>query len=201
MNKISEIVDYANSDETKLNEYALSLSGMSSRKVRNLLNKVVSYPNCKYLEIGVWHGSTLYSALYQNSPQYAVAIDNFSEFQGQKQIFMNNISNIGVGFDFFDHNCFTLDKSVFKHKFNTYFYDGGHSKLDHEMAISYYYECLDDQFIYICDDYNWDRVKVGTEQGLQKCNLKILEEKTLLTDYNGDTTSWWNGIWIALLQK
>jgi hypothetical protein len=201
MGLISEIVEYANGENSKLNDKALSLSGMSSKKVRNLLNKAVSYPNSKYLEIGVWHGSTLYSALYGNSPEYAVAIDNFSEFGGQAQKFLNNTKDVGVPFVFLDENCFSLDKSVFTNKFNVYFYDGGHSELDQENALTYYYECMDDTFIYICDDYNWSRVKSGTSKGLEKCNLKVIEEATLVADYEGDPNSWWNGIWIALLQK
>lgn len=38
MGLISEIVEYANSENSKLNNKALSLPGMSSKKVRNLLN-------------------------------------------------------------------------------------------------------------------------------------------------------------------
>jgi hypothetical protein len=69
------------------------------------------------------------------------------------------------------------------------------------MALTYYYDAMDDTFLYICDDYNWSNVQEGTKQGINKCNLKILEEQTLLCDENGDINSWWNGIYIALLQK
>lgn len=198
---VSNIVSYADSAETNLNEKALSLPGMSSRKVRNLLNKAVSYPDAKYLEIGVWHGSTLYSALYNNDPKYVVAIDNFSQFNGQKQDFFNNMNGVGVDFTLLDSNCFSLDKSIFTDKFNVYFYDGGHTELDQERALTYYYDCMDDTFLYICDDYNWSQVKSGTANGIAKCNLKVLEEQELLTSNTGDVDSWWNGIWIALLQK
>lgn len=201
MSIITEIVSYANTDTTKLSHKALAMPGMSSVKVRNLLNKAVSYPDSKYLEIGVWNGSTLYSALYKNSPHYAVAIDNFSEFGGQKQRFLDNMSDVNVPFTFLDQDCFSVDLSVFTNKFNVYFYDGGHSELDQEKALTHYYDAMEDTFIYICDDYNWDRVRFGTMNGVKKCNLKILEEQTLLADYEGDTNTWWNGIWIALLQK
>lgn len=201
MGLITDIVSYADSDTTKLNEKALSLNGMSSKKVRNLLNKAVSYPNSKYLEIGVWNGSTFYSALYNNTPEYVVAIDNFSEFDGQKEKFLNNISDINVPYTFLDQDCFTVPISSFSDKFNVYFYDGAHSELDQEKALTHFYDAMQDTFIYICDDYNWSRVQSGTRKGIEKCNLKILEEATLVANYEGDPDSWWNGIWIALLQK
>lgn len=201
MSIISEIIRYANSETSKLNSKALSLEGMSSRKIRNLLNKAVSYPNSKYLEVGVWNGSTLYSALYGNTPDYAVAIDNFSEFDGQEQKFLTNMENVGVPFLFFNQDCFSSDKPVFTNKFNVYFYDAGHSELDQEMALTYYYDYMDDTFIYICDDYNWSRVQSGTLNGIKKSGLKVIEEVTLVSDHENDPNSWWNGIWIALLQK
>jgi hypothetical protein len=201
MGLVTDIVAYASSDTTKLSNKALSIHGMSSAKVRNLLNKCVSYPDCRYLEIGVWNGSTLYSALYGNTPDYVVAIDNFSEFGGQKQKFLNNMSDVNVNFEFLDQDCFSVDLSKFEKKFNTYFYDGRHTAIDQEMALTYYYDAMDDTFIYICDDYNWSYVKEGTQKGVKKCNLKILEEQTLVANYEGDPSSWWNGIWIALLQK
>jgi len=199
--KISEIVEYAMGDYTKLNNKALSIEGMSSRYVRNLLNKSVSYPDTRYLEIGVWKGSTLYSALYKNNPSYAVAIDNFSSFGGPKQEFENNMSDIEAKYEFIDQDCFSVDISKFNKQFNVYFYDGKHSELDQEMALTYYYEALDNSFLYICDDYNIPHVKTGTQKGIEKCNLKILDEQTLPSKFNGDTSSWWNGIWIAHLKK
>ena len=198
---IDEIVDYATSTETKLNNKALSLEGMSSRYVRNMLNKIVSYPDIKYLEIGVWKGSTFYSALYNNTPVYAVAIDNFCSFGGPRYEFYENMKDIGVDYKFIDQDCFKVDISQFQHKFNAYFYDGEHSELDQEMALTHYYDALDDKFLYVCDDYNVPHVQSGTYNAIKKLNLKILDQRTLLSSRNGDTSSWWNGIFIAILEK
>jgi hypothetical protein len=198
--KIHEIVEYAMGDITALNDKAFSIEGMSSRYVRNLLNKAVSYPNSKYLEIGVWKGSTFYSALYNNSPSYSVAIDNFSAFGGPREEFHNNTKELAYD-KFIDQDCFSVDISQFLDKFNVYFYDGEHSELDQEKAITHYYDALDDTFLYICDDYNVPHVQAGTQNGIKKMNLKILDEQTLLSRHNGDKSSWWNGIWIAYLQK
>lgn len=198
---IQEIISDANTNNRLFNTKALSIEGMSSSKIRNLLNKTLSCPKTRYLEIGCWRGATLYSALYNNNPEYVVAIDNFSEFDGDEQIFKENMSDIGIDFTFLNCDCFTVDISQFDYKFNVYFYDGPHSKDDHEKALTYYYDALDDIFIYICDDFNWDDVRAGTINGITNTNLKILEENTIYTDYNGDKESFWNGLYIALLQK
>lgn len=205
MISLDDIVEYAKGPNTKLTAKALEMDGMSSRNVRNLLNKVCSIDNLRYLEIGTWKGSTLYSALVGNSPEYALAIDNFSNnlFGGRsiKNIFFENMKDVGVNFDFLDEDCFKVDISNLKSKFNVYFYDGEHSFEDQQRALTHYYDVLDDTFIYICDDYNPEHVQAGTKSGIEKANLKIVEERKLFSAKNGDTSSWWNGIYIAILKK
>lgn len=199
---LNELVSYATGDQTKLNDKALKLNGMSSRYVRNLLNRAVEQtPSCNYLEIGVWKGSTLYSALYGNNPNYALAIDNFCTFGGPKSQFLENMNDVNVSFDFIDQDCFQVDLSKIQKKFNVYFYDGEHYPEDQEKALTYYYDVLDDTFLYICDDYNDRGVQSGTKSGLEKCNFKIVDDKELFSSGNGDTSSWWNGLYVAILKK
>lgn len=64
---------------TKLGRDQFDVIGMSSTKVRIFLNEIIK-PDTKYLEIGVWAGSTFVAALHGNTPLSAIAIDNFSEF-------------------------------------------------------------------------------------------------------------------------
>jgi hypothetical protein len=198
---LDEIIDYATSDQTKLSSKAISMEGMSSFYVRNLLNKSVSYPNVKYLEIGAWKGSTFYSALHNNKPDYALAIDSFCTFGGPEKEFRQNMSDVGANFEFLNQDCFTVDVNNINHKFNVYFYDGEHTHKDQELALTHYYNVLDNTFLFICDDYNWPQVQSGTKEGILKNNLKILDERTLLSNHNGDTTTWWNGLYVAVLSK
>jgi hypothetical protein len=196
MNKIAEIINYVETGQSKLNEKALNLEGMSNQKVRDLLNKACSYENTSYLEIGVYKGSTFYSALYKNSLKYAVAIDNFSQFDSNEDLFLSTIADLEVPYTFFNTPSFSTDLSIFKHKINTYFYDGDHSYENQEKALTYFYDIFEDNFIYICDDYDWEIVQKGTHSGIKKANLKIVEEYTLSRSDN-----YWNGIYIAELSK
>ena len=186
---------------SRLNDKAKQMVGMSSINVRSLLNNIVSYPDVKYLEIGCWCGSTLYSALYQNNPQYALAIDNFSQFSGSLDIFRNNLSDQADKFDFLNEDSFSVNLDKIKTKFNTYFYDGDHSELSQYEALNYYYPVLEDVFIYICDDWNCPDVPVGTRRAIKENNLKVQYEIELKSEKSNDETTWWNGLWVAVLEK
>ena len=77
--------------ESKLPSWILELEGMSGKKYRHFINNLINFvPNCKYLEIGCWKGSTLCSALYNNNV-IAYTVDNWGEFGGPKVEFQNNV--------------------------------------------------------------------------------------------------------------
>jgi hypothetical protein len=93
-------------------------------------------------------------------------------------------------------------------KFNIYMYDGEHSAASQENALVHYYDCLDDVFIFIVDDWNDERVRRGTRNGIAKMNLTVLYEKELRLTMDETHTpehiarqSWWNGIYMAVLEK
>lgn len=187
---------------SKLNEKAIKMEGMSSFNVRNLLNLLLEMPNAKYLEIGVWKGSTFYSALYKNNPFYALAIDNWSQFNGSKEYFLKTISDLECEYNFLDKESFTVNvNKEIKQKINIYFYDGDHWKESQSLAITHYIDAMEDEFIYICDDWNFDGVSEGTLEAIQKVGLSIEKSWTLKADYNGDVKNWWNGLWVAHLKK
>ena len=189
---------------SRLDKYAHDIQGMSSIKVRNLLNLLVNINDARYLEIGVWKGSTFYSALVNNNPTHAIAIDNWSEFGGPFAEFQQNINLLPsyINRTFYNGDCFDQQvKNKINKKFNIYFYDGGHSMEQQKQALTEYINYMDNDFIFICDDWNWSNVVQGTYQGIFQSNLKIVKEWTLPAEFNGDTKNWWNGLWVAHLRK
>jgi hypothetical protein len=188
---------------SQLHEEVLQLEGMSSNKVRHLLNNICSMENGRYLEIGVWQGSTFISALYKNSLLDAIAIDNWSEFAGPKQAFQNNLFKFlsATPYRFYENDCFHFDLKNIKNKINIYFFDGAHTQEDQRLAFTYYNEILDDTFIAIVDDYNWKPVQDGTQIAFKQLGYKVLFEQYLPSAYNGDLSSWWNGIYVAVVSK
>lgn len=200
IDKIKKAITDADALTSKLNDEILAIQGMSSPRVRHLLNNLVSKDD-RYLEIGTWRGSTFISALFKNNPKFHLVIDNWSEFGGPKNEFFDNCEkHLNDIPNFIEADCFKLDNSEIK-DINIYFYDGGHTEKDQYDAIVYYYNCLADKFILIIDDYNMDAVPRGTQNAIKEKNIKVRYETILPADFNGDTNKWWNGLYVAYCEK
>jgi hypothetical protein len=219
MSRIAEYIarvefglERAENEHSKLTQAQMDLEGMSSVKNRILLNELVK-DNDFYLEIGVYRGSTFVAALYENHPKLAIAIDNFSQFEGgvigaNLSIFYNvveqHIPHMRGKCGFLNADCFNLnsaEKALLPKDINVYFYDGAHEAIDQKLALTYYNEFLADQFIYIVDDWNYEPARVGTRQGIEELGLTIHKEWEMFTDRNGATESWWNGFYVAVCEK
>ena len=203
--------------ESKLSKEILEMDGMSGKKTRHLYNNLCNMDDVRYLEIGTWKGSTLSSAIYNNNIT-CVAIDNFSEFlvDDIKKIFLSNLKKYkgnNNNIQFIEKNCWTVDITKIG-KFNIYMYDGNHDEESHFKALNYYLSCLDKSFIYIVDDWNWEKVRNGTLNSIEKNNLKIIYKKEIFTNNkvhppdgpgSGDRSrqngNWHNGISVFILEK
>ena len=199
-------IENAEKDISQLNEEILSLEGLSSSMVRHFLNNICSLKGANYLEIGCWKGSTLVSAAYKNEENLSavVGIDNWSQFDGPKDDFLRNVNSYikAIPLRFYEADCFSIDKSqIFQSPVNIYFYDGNHSFEDQKSAFTFYNSVFDDVFIAIVDDWNWEQVRNGTFAAFQDLGYKILYEQPFFTARNLDTSSWWNGFYIAVIKK
>lgn len=191
---------------SKLDQSVLEIAGMSSCKVRHFLNNICSMEKTSYLEIGCWQGSTFVAAVCNNSEALvsAVGIDNWSEFGGAKRGFCINCERFLPvnSYEFYEADSFKFDvKSLVSNPVNVYFYDGNHSVFSHELAFTYYNLILDDLFIAIIDDWNWEAVQKGTKSAFEKLGYHVLYERAMPARWNGDTENWWNGLYIAVIRK
>jgi hypothetical protein len=192
--------------ESQLPVGVLSIHGMSSARGRHLLNNICSLPGASYLEIGVWAGSTFVSALYGNTKTLyeAIAIDNWSQFGDQKDTFLKNTSFFlpKRSFRMWEGDSFKMNVDcVFGRPIDIYFYDGDHSVEAQRKAFTYFDSALADTFIAIIDDWEWPDVQCGTAQAFEELGYKILFEEKLLARYPNDPETWWNGMYIAVIQK
>jgi hypothetical protein len=205
-NHIISCLDAADKKQSKLIPEILNYQGMSSEKNRHFLNNLCSISDhikTRYLEIGVWKGSTFIAANYLNSNLESLAIDNWSGFGGPVNDFIygsakylkNKYSYLSV--DSFSKDCFDQLKNK---KFDIYFYDGAHSYEAQRDALVMYESYLDDLFILIVDDWRRKEVRDGTFQGLKQLNGKILYEKELFSSFT-DKEGYWEGLYIALVKK
>jgi len=199
-NHIDKAFENAENGISKLTESVLQIEGMSGKKTRHFYNNIVNCEDARYLEVGTWMGSSVCAAMCGNKAR-VVCIDNWSEFGGPKEQFLVNFNaHIGENdANFIEHDCFKVDVSSLP-KFNIYMYDGNHTNESHYNALIHYYNCLDDTFIFMVDDWNWPDVRQYTYESFKKLNLNVLYEREVRTA-NMDSNTWWNGIFVGILQK
>ena len=179
----------------------LSLKGMSSDRNRHLLNNLCSLKGARYLEIGVWQGSTLASAGYLN-PIHITAVDNWSQFEGPKEEFRRNCQeHVRNELSLFDEDSFKISLAKLPGKYHIYFYDGDHSYKSQYQAFRYFDSVLESTFIAIVDDYNSDDVQRGTQDAFRDLGYRVVCEEYLPTPGNADMSTWWNGLYVALVKK
>ena len=204
-NIIDEAFQNAENNISKITDDIIVMEGMSGTKTRHFYNNLLNVEDARYLEIGTWKGSSVCSAMCSNKAK-VTCIDNWSEFGGPKSEFLENLEKFKGDNDatFIENDCFKVDVSTLP-KFNIYMYDGNHTNDSHYKALLHYYDCLDDIFIFIVDDWNWHDVREGTINAINKLNLKVLYEKEIRLSLDGTCTNnsntWWNGIYVAILQK
>ncbi len=212
LNKYKNLVETAlkkaEDNDSKITKDIIDIDGMTGIKTRHFYNNLLNTDDARYLEIGTWKGSSICSAMCNNKAK-VLCIDNWSEFGGPKDEFLINFNKFKGENDatFIENDCYKVDVSLLP-KFNIYMYDGNHTAESHYKALNHYYDCLDDIFIFIVDDWNWADVRNGTKDSINHLNLNILHEWEIrLTNDESHTPldiakkSWWNGIYIAILQK
>jgi hypothetical protein len=202
--------DQALNGENPLPSQIRDIEGMSGQKYRAFINNLVrSCPNPRYLEVGSWTGSTATAALSGNCAS-ALCIDNWSQFEGPKDQFCQNIKSVlseKIQFKFMECDFRTVDYGSIG-KFNIYLFDGPHGEADHYDGVAIVQPALTESFFLIVDDWNWRRVRLGTLRALtaNQCQLECsIEVRTTLDDSHasiwGKESDWHNGYFIAVVRK
>ena len=207
-NLIETAFQNAENNISKITDDIINMQGMTGTKTRHFYNNLLNTDDARYLEIGTWKGSSVCSAMCNNKAK-VVCIDNWSEFFGPKDEFIYNFNKFkGDNFAIFiESDCYKVDVSSLP-KFNIYMYDGCHTHESHYKSLLHYYNCLDDTFIFIVDDWNLQDVRDGTMNAIKELNLKVLYSAEIRLTWDNTHTpiplardTWWNGICVAILQK
>jgi len=187
---------------SKLNSDILNINGLSGEKTRHLYNNICSLDGANYLEIGTYKGSSFISAIYKNNIN-ALAVDNWSEFEGPKSEFINNVNHFckNQSYNFLEKDSFEIEDSDVKKYMNSidiYLYDGCHKLESHTKAITHFKNLFSKYFIVIIDDWrtdgNWHRVQTGTYEGFKNSNI-VIHKKIEVITYQEKTgpSEYWNG--------
>lgn len=207
-------IDKATKKESKFNH---KIEGLSSDTVRHFLNNICSYEDTKYLEVGVYNGSTFCAAI-QGNDLTAYAADHWEdnnirpvrddiEWSGEEgsiDKFIENVkttwtdnSNVAIlNGDIRIATEENLDKKI-----NTVFYDADHDSSVQKSCLNHILKYTEDEFILIVDDANFKDVVASAKEFISENKLQVLYERIILTDELEDCNSWWNGIVIFVLKK
>jgi predicted O-methyltransferase YrrM len=186
--------------KSKLPQEILDLPGFCPPRIRHFLNSLCDFEGCNYLEIGTFKGASLLSAAFKNSGRFT-AIDNFSEFDGTRDILLHSIDGFKdvCKVNFIEGDCWEIPKEKLPEEVNVYFYDGNHSEESQERGLTQFDSILANCFVILVDDYSWAGSLAGTEKALKKLNYK-LDLKVELHD-DGNKDGWWNGLFVLLAEK
>lgn len=202
------------SDTSKANADLLSMRGMSGKRYRHFINNLVELtPNASYLEIGSWAGSTLCSAIYGNTVR-ATAIDNWSEFEGPQDKFFQNLSRFvsrdtRVSFLNEDFRKVTYEL-IGMH--NIYLFDGPHAYQDQYDGLVKVATALEDEVVFIVDDWNWRDVREGTLAAIEAGGWSAPFSVQIRTSDNDrhpgefgipteELSDWHNGYFVGVLKR
>jgi hypothetical protein len=205
INDLKNSVFYALNNENQYNisDQIFNIKGFSGKEYKKFVNRLLSRDIVKnYVEIGVWHGSTVIAALNGNENKLNHwVIDNFSQFGSPKDDFLNNWNlNLKCPVNLIDSDCFKIDFDKQNMKdIDVYFYDGDHKEEDHYLALKYYYPSMANSFIYMVDDWTWTDVQYGTIRAINDLKLKI-HSHISFQGYE-DSNGWWNGCGIFIFEK
>tara|TARA_B100002019_G_scaffold189418_1_gene163676 strand:- start:2199 stop:3905 length:1707 start_codon:yes stop_codon:yes gene_type:complete len=207
-------IDNATKKESKYNH---DIEGLSSDTVKHFLNNLCSYEDTRYLEVGVYNGSTFCAAI-QGNDVTAYASDHWEDKnikpyrddipwkgdEGSLDTFISNVKNIWTD----NSDIVVMEGDIrgtseinFNKNVNTIFYDGEHDAATQTQCLEHILKYTDDEFVLVIDDANFKDVVESSKDFIEKNNLKILYERILLTDELEDSSSWWNGIAVFVLKK
>lgn len=206
-----EAFDRAQALESKLPQWILDLHGMSGRNYRRFVNNLIeALDRPHYLEVGSWRGSTACAAMYGNSAAIT-CIDNWSEFSGPREAFVEHIqraTSAETRFALLDEDFRQTDFSAIEPA-DVYLFDGPHEKQDQIDGIVCAAPALASNYVQIVDDWNWARVREGTMEGIERSGGKLIASVEIQTTQNGEVPStarceesaWHNGCFMGVVER
>ena len=120
---------------SNLTPEVLALDGISGQKTRHFYNNLCNYTDVRYLEIGVWKGAGICSAMSGNRIT-GLVMDRWDDFTECKREFLRNMNRFHGqnSVRFMEKNFWEIDP---KRRFNILVYAGPHIK--HLLALKQWF--------------------------------------------------------------
>ena len=214
--RVLKAIDDGNTQTSNFEPEGYSIQGLSSNRIRHFLNSLCSHDDAVYLELGTYIGSTFFAATMNNKAK-CIGVDDFSEPNVKPIVDRGMWTECGNPYDTFVNNWQKYEngnaafvKSSVEElteedfggsKVNILFYDANHDMMVQMNNLNHLLPFLDEKFILIVDDANFDGVVEGAVSWAQENNLKCYLERKILSSVIESPVHWWNGIHVMVLEK
>ena len=214
--RVLKAIDDGNTQTSNFEPEGYSIQGLSSNRIRHFLNSLCSHDDAVYLELGTYTGSTFFAATMNNKAK-CIGVDDFSEPNVKPIVDRGMWTECGNPYDTFVNNWQKYEngnaafvKSSVEElteedfggsKVNILFYDANHDMMVQMNNLNHLLPFLDEKFILIVDDANFDGVVEGAVSWAQENNLKCYLERKILSSVVESPVHWWNGIHVMVLEK
>lgn len=149
-----------------------------------------------FVNVGVWHGFTFLSGITGNPGKKCIGVDNFSEFGGPRDEFLERFEKCkGPNHFFFDCDYAEYFSKMHKDPIGFYIYDGDHAYEHQLKGLEIAEEFFADDCIILVDDTNAPGPRDGTLDFIKNSshNYRMIIDET--TSHIGHPTLW-NGVMI-----
>lgn len=191
------------------------LTGFSGEKLVGMLQRLARYQHLTnggcYLEVGVFQGLTLISVASVLGDSSAYGIDNFAQFDPQKEnqkiiqerMELNNVRNAVLINQDYEDALENLGRFIGDQKVGVYFFDGPHDYRSQLMGLQLAKRYLGDRGIIVIDDCNYRHVRLANRDFLvANPEFKLLfdaytkshPKNMTSTEQDEVRKGWWNGI-------
>jgi len=178
---------------------------MSSFAIAALIGHILRQlpPDQVFLNIGVWHGFSLFAGMLLSPATPCIGVDNFSEFDilesPPQRFFYPGFAQFQTGAhqQFYELDYQAYFQNQHQAAIGLYFYDGPHNYADQLQGLGLAHPYISTQGLILVDDTNFEAPRAATLDFLQ-----IHPEYQLLADLptsNNGHPTFWNGVMI--LQK
>lgn len=198
--------------ESGLDPEVLKIHGFSTKTIRHLFSNLCHLEGLMYCECGLFCGGTFIAA-FNNNPIMALGIEDFSQDFSRKGVrdeFYANLNKwrgtAGGSVVILEKDCFTAAaelRPISPRFIDVLFYDANHGEEPTSRALPAFFDLMNDRFLFIVDDSNWDSVFKGVMMGFETLagRVKIEQEWKLSGKRRQDDAVWWNGVAIFLCEK
>ena len=176
------------------------LKRMSTFPIAALIGVILKHlpPGQIYLNIGVWHGFTLFAGMLLAPEVPCVGVDNFSEFGGPRELFYQNWQRFCSGphqqFYELDYQAYFQTHTA---PIGLYFYDGAHDYANQYQSLVLADPFLAPGALILVDDTNFEVPRQATLDFLRaRSEYRLLGDLPTAMMHH---PTFWNGLMI--LQK